>query len=212
MPRRQKFALQINTSKLLEKTRKDYLDVSPDMRLRGDVFIEPTIQQHVAYWRTHGDKMKTEEWKIVKSKKMWVTKVIYLHQLSPPGCERHVEVLGEVENVERKPAEHKQCNSGQQQMTPTNIPLFFTNSPGAALMEEFQIILNNELKPLKRFASWGMRTNVPFQSQNYFYVSITWNISLISKNSFQGEVDSHFLHCSVWNLIWEKGWETGRWK
>ena len=88
--------------------------------------------------------MKTEEWKIVKSKKMWVTKVIYLHQLSPPGCERHVEVLGEVENVERKPAEHKQCNSGQQQMTPTNIPLFFTNSPGAALMEEFQIILNNE--------------------------------------------------------------------
>ena len=43
---------------------------------------------------------------------------------SPPGSERHVEVLAQVEDVQGQPAHDEQQEGGQQQVTPAHVPPF----------------------------------------------------------------------------------------
>ena len=56
---------------------------------------------------------------------------------SPPGSERHVEVLAQVEDVQGQPAHDEQNQGGQQQVGPPHIAPRTQHSPAEDIMGVF---------------------------------------------------------------------------
>ena len=77
--------------------------------MRDDALVEPAVQQHVANGGAHGGQVEAEEGEVVE----------------PPGLEGKVEVLPQVENVERKPADDEEDDGGNQEVRSPHVPPLF---------------------------------------------------------------------------------------
>ena len=48
---------------------------------------------------------------------------------SPPGLQWEVEILSEVEDVERQPADDEETDGGYEEVTPPDVPLLLLQPP-----------------------------------------------------------------------------------
>ena len=90
----------------MRKESRELGHVYPDLCLGGDVLVEPAVEEHVADGGAHGQEMETEEGDVVIA----------------PEPEGQVQILSQVEEVERQPAYDEEADRDYQNVSSPHVP------------------------------------------------------------------------------------------